>query len=505
MALSPSFRTARWIRTTNLILQAGLVLSLFAMLNYLALHYAWRFDLTRMRAHSLSAETRAHLKALKQPVHIYVTIAPDSEAYHRVRSLLREYAYTTESKDQGRVTVEYIDPDRNPRKLRELQLDLEQYQGAVALVTSQQGTRRESRMLAATDLFQAGRKNPRTGKPDGLAFSGEHAFTSAILDVTGSEQKKIYFLVSHGEMELTDTRPSRGLSVLKDQLSFRNYKLEPLNFSTARAIPDDAALLVCAAPQSPFTKYELVMLREYMTARDGHFLYLSNDRPTEETGLNDLWHDWGIIVDRAAIMDSNPEYVRENGDLIFKVFDGEHPVTRQLPLIPDQVTFGQTTVVRPNPSKVRDEGLVITRLIVTQSPTAWGERDFRDLGRARYNPGQDLPPDDKLLVAAIASERVSAKKNLPFSVHGGRLVVFGSAQFIANNRIALNGNLNLITSAIDWLAERDGAVNVPARPIEQFQLSLTEKEQSRLQYSLLFGVPGAVAILGLLVYWTRRR
>ena len=55
MATYDSFRAARWIRFTNLILQAILFLSLFAGLNYIALNHAWRFDLTENRRYSLSA------------------------------------------------------------------------------------------------------------------------------------------------------------------------------------------------------------------------------------------------------------------------------------------------------------------------------------------------------------------------------------------------------------------------------------------------------------------
>ncbi len=41
-------------------------------------------------------------------------------------------------------------------------------------------------------------------------------------------------------------------------------------------------------------------------------------------------------------------------------------------------------------------------------------------------------------------------------------------------------------------------------PIERFQLALSQQELTRLRYSLLFIVPGAVALLGIMVYWSRR-
>ena len=44
-----SFRTARWIRTLNLVLQAVLFITLFGGLNYLARNHSLRYDLTSQR------------------------------------------------------------------------------------------------------------------------------------------------------------------------------------------------------------------------------------------------------------------------------------------------------------------------------------------------------------------------------------------------------------------------------------------------------------------------
>ena len=105
MAAFESFRRARWVRTTNLVLQAVLFVTLFGGLNYLAGNHAWRFDLTRYRRYSLSPETLAYLKELRSPVRIIVTVAEDS-ASPEIRGLLREYAYATEGNPDGRISVE---------------------------------------------------------------------------------------------------------------------------------------------------------------------------------------------------------------------------------------------------------------------------------------------------------------------------------------------------------------------------------------------------------------
>lgn len=62
--MADSFRAARWIRTLNLALQAVLFLTFIGGVNYLARSHSMRYDLTRYRRFSLSAETLAYLREL---------------------------------------------------------------------------------------------------------------------------------------------------------------------------------------------------------------------------------------------------------------------------------------------------------------------------------------------------------------------------------------------------------------------------------------------------------
>jgi hypothetical protein len=104
----------------------------------------------------------------------------------------------------------------------------------------------------------------------------------------------------------------------------------------------------------------------------------------------------------------------------------------------------------------------------------------------------------------VTSERVTAGA-LPFSVPGGRLVVIGSGDVFSNRRLTDQGSLILCINAINWTVDRDTQLHIPPRPIERFQLSLSEEELAKLRLGLLFLLPGSAAVLGLMVYWTRRR
>jgi hypothetical protein len=494
MAVSESFRAVRWIRTLNLVLQAVLFLSLFAGLNYLASRHAWRFDLTRQRKFSLSAETLSYIKNLQRPVHIVISLGDENES-PEVRGLIDEYitAAAAEPEKPGRITRESLDVYQNRRRAEELGLD----QPNVLLLLS--GDNRHA--IPINDLYQI--KNQQR-----VAFQGEQVLTSAILDVASESRQKIYFLVGHGELRPEDTDANRGLSTLRDQLRVRNFTVDAIDLSVTRRIPTDASLLIAVAPQSRYTAAEQELLRQYLNARAGRLLLFLNPRTsTGALGLeNLLLDDWGVLVNDDVICDTGPENIADNNDLLIWAFL-PHPITESLINYKMKLRFSDTRSVMPDPGRSANSGLNTVTLAAT-STTAWGERDYRSRNKPEFNRGIDtaplrgMDPPDRLGVV-VASERVRVRSDLPFSVPGGRVVVFGNADFVANSRID-NASLMVALNAVNWSVDRDRQLNVPARPIERFQLSLSAAEFQRLRYALLLAVPGGTLLLGLLVYWTRR-
>ncbi len=492
MANYDSFRAARWIRFINLILQAVLFLSLFAGLNYIALNHAWRFDLTENRRHSLSAETRAYLADLERDVRVLVTIGSDNsdeeleQARRDITGLLREYTYHTRNSSNGRIEVRYLDIYQNRREAETLGLD---QPNQVVLVTD-----RHRRVLTLGDFYTT-RDLQREG------FHGEATLTAALLDVTKAEKKKIYFLSGHGEMSPNDVDRRRGLSNLRDELRQRNFEIASLDLSVTRKVPDDAALIVVASPLGPVKPFEEDLLRKYLSQRAGRVILMLD--PGVAHGLDILALDWGVIVYDNVIYDLDPRSLTENSDVRLWRFarDPDSGITDNLINNDMSLIVGMSRVVNDDPGRSADEdGLRVKKLVATSSE-AWGESSYRLRNvMPAYTPGQDLKGE---LGVMVISERLKPA-NLDLSVRGGRLAVLGTADLVTNDRIITVGNLNLFLATVNWAVERDNKLNIPVRPIERFQLALSAEELVRLRLGLLLALPGVVAALGLVVYWTRR-
>ncbi len=488
---APSFRTVRWLRTINLVLQAVLFLTFFAGLNYVAKNHAWRFDLTKQRKYSLSPETLSYLRNLDRPVHVVVTYS-EEENNPEIRGILQEFVYATESRDTGRITVETLNIYQNRRRSEELGITTS---GLVVLLS---GDKR--RMVRHDELYGVKGSKRET-------FRGEQVLTAAILDVAQLGRKKIYFLVGHGELRLSDTEPRKGLSAVRDELAQRNFEIDEIDLGVARKIPDDAALLVATAPQGRYSPLEQELLRRYLGANAGRLiLFLAPGIPTGSLGLglDDLLLDWGVLVHDDVIWDNGLENITENGDLMVYAFT-PHPITRTLLDYGWKLQLGTARTVMPDPGRSLGGGLS-TVAIAASSTTAWGERNYRR--EFKFDPGIDtrplrlIEPPDRLPMI-VASERVAVRDNLPFSVRGGKIVVFGTGDMISNARFD-SANRAVFLNAVNWTVDRDIQLTVPPRAVERFHLALSAADFTQLRYALLLILPGAALLLGLLVYWTRR-
>jgi hypothetical protein len=492
MSAFESFRAVRWLRTLNLVLQALLVLTFFGGLNYVAKNHAWRFDLTKQQKFSLSAETLSYIKNLQRPVHIILTLSPDNDN-PEVKGLIDEYVYATEGRTAGRISKETLDVYQNRRRSEELGVD---QAGIIVLLSG------DKRRIVTIDELYTFHEKKRN------AFRGEQVLTAAMLDVSTLGREKIYFLSGHGELRIDNADAQIGLSTVRYQLKLRNYDVEALDLTAVRRIPADASLLVLVSPQNSFTRAEQEMIRQYLGTNAGRMImFLSAGKSTTSLGLDDLLLDWGVLVHNDIVFD--PENMSENFELLVRAWAPAHPITKSLidngsmPL-----RFGIARTVIPDPGRSPGSGVNTVTLAAT-APNAWGERGGQERGTLpRFDPGVDtrpiagMDPPDRLGLA-VASERLAMRDNLPFSVRGGKLVVFGTGDLIANGRID-EASLHIMLNAVNWSVDRDHALAISPRPIERFHLALTATDFTRLRYALLLVLPGSALLLGVLVYWTRR-
>ena len=491
---STDFQGRRWRTNVHLALRIALLIAFVTGLNILAHREFQRVDLTEQRLFSLGPETVAYLQGLEAPVDVHVTISgndPNEEIvqmFRDVRGLLREYQYSAPRRDgESLVRVHFHDVFRQRQKAQMLMQEFGESEPNRIIFAGPENYR----IINPDDIYRV-QEDKRT------QFQGERIFTSAILEVSQDRQTTIYFTRGHGEMELDSTDPTRGLSHLGSALQERNFRLRYIDLMKSSRIPDDADLVIIAGPQVPLLRNEENVLQRYLEEQQGRVMLMLE--PGQRHGLEETLFDWGILVDDVIVFDDSPGSTLPGGDMIITHY-GEHPITEPLYENNLRLLIGLTRSVRQDPISFGDESLQITPLLGT-SENAWGERDYRNLREnPTFDPNRDLP--GPLSIAAV-SER-NTPSQLGIDIPGGRLIVFGSSDLASNQRVVFPTNFQLMLNSINWIVDRDTMVNIPPRAIEPIDIVLTQEQSRTFGFILSLIAPGFIALVGLFIYWIRRK
>lgn len=435
----------------NALVASLAFIGILGFVNYLGAQYHRRFDLTATGQYSLSQQTKQVLAGLHEPVKVTIFMAPGNPGAERVRNLLDEYKYVTD-----RLDYQFVDPDRQPALAR--QYGITSY-GVL--------------------VFEQGERKQETFGLD------EQDITSAILKVSETEPRKVYFITGHHERSPEDAG-GNGYSVIRDILQRDNYEIELLNLQTITdTLPGDADAIIVAGPQAPFAAEETQRLEEYVSG-GGKLMVLAD--PGVETGLESLLHQMGMQLDNDVVVDPAQSFFGDAGTPLVTSFRF-HTITKDL---------GGLTVFFPlarSVSRTNDmpEGVTVTNLIQTSS-RSWGETSLEQ--QPAQPDGDD--PRGPLTLAAVAT-----------GPEGSRVAVFGDSDLVSNAVLTQVrgsfGNPDLFRNTVNWLTESEELIAIGPKPPDNREIRpLTGGQQNLLLITLAGLLPLSILVAGAVVWWNRR-
>src|SRR5690349_17220527 len=186
----------------NLAVYTLVVLAIIVLVNWFVNNHDRKWDLTPNKNYSLSSQSVKLLKGLDRDITIYVF--DRKGALREGRDLLDNY-----SKASHRLTVRYVDPDREPA------------------ISRQMGVRTYGTVVVAS--------GDRHYEAQGGVT--EEAVTNALIRLLKG-QKTIYFIQGHGERDLDNTERT-GYDRVKKQLENENYVVKTLVLMQKLEIPTD--------------------------------------------------------------------------------------------------------------------------------------------------------------------------------------------------------------------------------------------------------------------------
>ena len=458
--------------SSNMSAAILLVLALAVVVTLLSERHYVRWDVTTSGVHTLSDKTLQVLKTIAEPVHIKAFSREGQADANDVKRLLDSYHY-----ESPEITFELIDPDRNP------------------VITRQYNIR------SLNTLILEG-----FGRTQTVKIADEEHITNGLVRLSKSEEKTCYWVTGHGE------RPFQGkeagdLTMLQEDLSDENYRFKEL-LLMKRDIPEDATMVVLAAPQKPLFPEEVESLRRYLNHGGSLLIFLE---PFEDAGLTSFLKDYGILVAQDVIVDKMSRVM--GGDFLLPMVAqyGNHEITRDFKLTSFFEVARSVEAGGETPPNITTTTLALT------SPESWAEIDQDDLNQGQVGYDETRERKGPLSLAAISEIRPPLPKPEADEGSGaeaeagsseitgeGKLVVFGDADFASNKYFHTSGNADFITNTMNYLAGRKDLITIQEKPRDVDSLMLNREQGLVLFWIPVVVLPLCVLILGIVVFIRRR-
>jgi ABC-type uncharacterized transport system involved in gliding motility auxiliary subunit len=445
------------------------------MVNTISIGNYHRLDTTALSQFTLASKTKDALAQLNMPVKAICFFVPQNpyQTDSYATYLLEEYQNYTD-----KLSIEVIDPEEKPEIAR--QYNISDY---------------------SIIVFES-EKHRRMVYPEEIMAQAEFAFTSAILEVTGTVQKKIYFLTGHNETSING-----DYSYVYQGLLDNLYKVESLDLMVSGAIPQDCTALVIAAPQTSLNSLEFDIIKNYLE-NSGWVMILTN--PDSSPDIKELVSEWWINIENGTLIDPSA-YVSPNKDT---------------PIVPrTQNYFGSylsdtyfpgAAVITPQADYPDD---VYLAPIVWTSGASWIESNFDPKEEPEFNEGTDVKGSQAIGVFITVippeetEEQTTETENIPgettkeetnVEVIEPRLIVFGDSDFASNAHCYNGDNGNLFLNSIELLTTGKELISIEHKVLSYRSMVIGPEETSFIQISSIGLLPLLVLICGGIIWWRRR-
>jgi len=437
-----------------------------AMLNYVsARKNVFYFDVTEQKVHTLAPQTIQVVSSLEHPLEISAFFLGGKTDDFKLLDLLQKM-----SRISDQISWRVVDPEKNPLLVEKYNI-------------------KENKTLHF--LYRTQPANRETQISNSL---NEQAVVNAILKVANSTQRKVYYIVGHGEVDL-ESEAETGYSILAKSIVGEGVSLETLNLADAGGVPKDADAIILATPQRLLLDNEMQAISEYFRG-GGAGIILGGIKASESVTI--LAKHFGIIVGKNIVVEqiARGEVVMLSVQPIVTAYL-PHLVTRGFR---DGIVLNLASSVTRDSEFVRNnKGTAVSELALT-SRNSWAESKiaqiFGDSPSASFDPGEDIKGPVPV-VAAYENSPEGPKSQT-------RIVVIGDGNFVNNVNIRQLYNRDFFLNVLNWTLGNWNGITIRSGTMRESKKVLTSED---FYYMFVWGVvviPQAIVLIGLFC-WARRR
>jgi ABC-2 type transport system permease protein len=393
-----------------------------------------KWDWSSGQMYTIGDVSKGILENIDQPVVITALFTEDqasSYGYTSILPMLKEY--TDAGKDK--VTLRYIDPDKTPAVLKEV--DPSGYLGAKKgdfVVTC--AATGKAKLITYAAIFQT-QTDYTTYQTTLTGVTAEQSLTGAIKYVLATTTPTVYFTTGHDELDY-QTKYSAIVGILKSN----NFDVKSLDLFSTSALPDDCATLILADPTKDITTGEALVMKDYLEL-GGSLMVITSFNTTSFTNLNNLLIDYDIAISNDKIREGDKDHRLNDDPYVLRAIAPTSSITSQAI---DGFTLADNvraiTALTSGKSYVKVEPLLTT--------SAQGVIETAGDPAASSTPGTQT--------FALLSDNTGFQ-NGSTVIDSTRIMVVGSSSIFSDSLINAYGqniiNAGLFYYGVQWLAGSD--------------------------------------------------
>ena len=510
-------------------------------INFASFEYADDIDVAANNQAGLHRTTKELLKDLKEPVRATAFYLEDENSNQELsarRFMVKQTFEEFEAIRSSKFSYSFVDPKQEPETAR-------QYFGALP-----------PRFVNGSIVVE-GRDSglTRVIKPLNVGhFRLEQDLHSSILEVSGQQQKTIYFLDGHGERDIQTAALGQdpddgGYDRIRLGLEGDNYDVRTLSWDLLDegvSVPDGppagcsgddeeclpgAALLVIAGPAEDFPLPHSKALDLYLRGkkvgeqgdmvdrREAARLILLVEPDAPSAFLNFLFV-WGVTVRPGYIRDLQSSVSSLPRTLELQIVGPlDVPEDIQLSIDPNTLdvligiispkgeSLGLTRMPVATPISIRNVPNRVFAPIVVTSRNSYLIDDLERTEPVMGGADSDTrgPFSPAWYVEAVGPVGAPALTGLPGRNEIASMVVFGDSDFIANVNIDSGSGADFFLNSVNYLLGDYSLVSIRPKTVEFREIDLSSSAYDFVRFSSWLLMPVVLALVVGFVWRVRRQ
>jgi len=438
------------------------------------------FDLTGISQFTITSQTKDVLKNLSMPIDVICFFVPKvtnvDSSYTQYYTTARQYApalLAEYSNYTNKLNIKVYDPEQYPDLARQYGLASEYYYQSVVFKTSLGW-----KLVSAVQIYA----------------EGENAFTSAILQVTGTKMNTVYFLTGHGEASSLDSSDA-GYTDARTELRNNLFQVQELDLSVFKTIPEDCTLLIVAGPTSGMTEDERNAIIAYLD-NNGKAIFMTN--PNSPDDIAKIGALWGFDVKNGTIIDPDRYATPNITSITFDSNSNWYAVNGILNL--SNLYFPGLTAVELA-DKI-PQYMTAVPLLIT-STKAWMTNNYDPTTTPQYDPTKDFKPDNGI-IGALVIEPDTSQNTSTANIVGPSIAIIGDSDFATNKNFYNGDNGRFFLEIVSQFTVGIEVTKLETKTLQTRRLVLTPEKSRFLTISSIALLPTLVLIFGFIVWWRRR-